>query len=144
MSIDSWAASRKKVPIVLSRFHTKRRTGARCHARPSFGVTPTSLDFCCCFFFGKKKLGGFFFFFENSVSYQKKGRRGPARPSFFWYDNDSGHWGPFHVTPPRSRYCIKTESDNSGLFDSVGITIGSLYINGDIDMFSNFFSIILK
>ncbi len=33
----------------------------------------------------------FFFFREQSVSYQKKGGRGPARPSFFWYDNDSGH-----------------------------------------------------
>ena len=28
---------------------------------------------------------------KKSVSYQKKGRRGHRRPSFFWYDNDSGH-----------------------------------------------------
>ncbi len=32
------------------------------------------------------------------MSYQKKGGRGPARPSVFWYDNDSGHKGPFHIT----------------------------------------------
>ncbi len=25
---------------------------------------------------------------EKSASYQKKDGRGPARPSFFWYDND--------------------------------------------------------
>ena len=34
------------------------------------------------------------------MSYQKKGGRGHARPSFFWYDNDSGHYGPFPVTQP--------------------------------------------
>ncbi len=27
---------------------------------------------------------------KKSVSYQKKGGRGPARPSFICYDNDSG------------------------------------------------------
>ncbi len=32
--------------------------------------------------------------FKKSVSYQKKD------VSFFWYDNDSGHKGPFRVTPP--------------------------------------------
>ncbi len=37
-----------------------------------------------------------FFGVEKSVSYQKKGGRGHARPSFFWYDNDSGHnYGTF-------------------------------------------------
>ncbi len=35
-----WAALHEKVPNVLSRCHTKRRTGARGHARPSFGMTP--------------------------------------------------------------------------------------------------------
>ena len=35
------------------------------------------------------------------MSYQKKGKRGHARLPFFCYDNDSGHSGPFHVTPPR-------------------------------------------
>ncbi len=35
--------------------------------------------------FSKKKKS------KKSVSYQKKGGRGPAHPSFFWYDNDSGH-----------------------------------------------------
>ncbi len=28
---------------------------------------------------------------DQFISYQKKSGRGPARPSFFWYDNDSGH-----------------------------------------------------
>ncbi len=32
------------------------------------------------------------------MSYQKKGGRGHARPSFFWHDNDSGYEGPFCVT----------------------------------------------
>ncbi len=41
----------KKVPNVLSRRHTKRRTGARGCARPSFGMTPDFLDF-----FGKKSF----------------------------------------------------------------------------------------
>ncbi len=36
-----WAALHKKVPNVLSRCHTKRRTGARGRAPPSFGMTPT-------------------------------------------------------------------------------------------------------
>ncbi len=36
-----WAALREKVPNVLSRCHTKRRTGAQGHARPSFGTTLT-------------------------------------------------------------------------------------------------------
>ena len=38
----------------------------------------------------KKKLKTNFFL-EKSVSYQKKGGCGPACPSFFLYDNDSGH-----------------------------------------------------
>ncbi len=25
-----------------------------------------------------------------------------TRPSFFWYDNDSGHKGPFRVTQPNT------------------------------------------
>ena len=33
----------------------------------------------------------YFRFFEKSVSYQKKDVHGQARPSFFWYDTDSGH-----------------------------------------------------
>ncbi len=76
-----WAALREKVPNVLSRCHTKRRTGARGRDRPSFGMTPTFLNF----FLKKKQIfENFFFFFSMSVSYQKKGGRGPARPSFFW------------------------------------------------------------
>ena len=48
-----------------------------------------------------------FFGVEKSVSYQKKGGRGHARPSFFWYDNDSGHKGPFCMTLPiRKLYCL--------------------------------------
>ena len=35
------AASRKKVPNGLSRWHTKRRIGVHGRARPSFGMTPT-------------------------------------------------------------------------------------------------------
>ena len=53
-----WAASSEKVPNVLSRCHTKRRTGAHGRALPSFGMTPT---------FQKWK--------KKSVSYQKKGGR---------------------------------------------------------------------
>ncbi len=36
-----WAVSCEKIPYVLSRCHTKRRTDARGRARPSFGMTPT-------------------------------------------------------------------------------------------------------
>ncbi len=36
-----WAASREKVPNVLSRCHTNRRAGAATLARPSFGMTTT-------------------------------------------------------------------------------------------------------
>ena len=39
--VTIWAALREKVPNVLSHCHTKRRTGARGRARPSFGMTPT-------------------------------------------------------------------------------------------------------
>ncbi len=28
---------------------------------------------------------------KKSVSYKKNGGHGHAHPSFFWYDNDSGH-----------------------------------------------------
>ncbi len=70
----------EKVPNVLGRCHTKRRTGARGRAQPPFGMTPT--------FFRKIR---FFFFCEKSVSYQKKGGRVHAGPSFFWYNTDSGH-----------------------------------------------------
>ncbi len=37
-----WVALREKVPDVLSCCHTKRRTGARGRARPSFGMTPNT------------------------------------------------------------------------------------------------------
>ncbi len=61
---------------------------SRCHT--FFWYDTYFLDF-----FGKNFseifLRFFFFFFEKSVSYQKKGVRGLARPSFFWYDYDSGH-----------------------------------------------------
>ncbi len=36
-----WVRLHKKVPYGLSRCHTKRRTGARGRACPSFGMTPT-------------------------------------------------------------------------------------------------------
>ena len=32
---------------------------------------------------------------KKSMLYQKKGGHGP-----FWYDNDSGHWGPFCLPQP--------------------------------------------
>ena len=38
---DNRAASRKKVPNVLSHCHTKRRTGTCGCTHPSFGMTPT-------------------------------------------------------------------------------------------------------
>ncbi len=93
--IIKWAELSKKVPNVLSRCHTKRRTGARGRARPSFGMKPTFLKKKKRKRKRKKKFQKINFFFsknsKKSVSYQKKGGRGPARPSFFWYDNDSGH-----------------------------------------------------
>ena len=90
-----WTVLHEKVLNVLSHCHTKRRTGALGHARPSFGMTPT---------FQKRKKSQFFFhknhnftkitiFFskkrknknkkekkkttKKSVSYQKKDGRGP-------------------------------------------------------------------
>ncbi len=77
-----WVALHEKVPNVLSRCHDTN-----------------FLEFFGIFFF-------FFFFCEKSVSYQKKGGRGPACPSFFWYDNDSGYKGPFRVTQPISVSCL--------------------------------------
>ncbi len=38
---DAFTVLREKVPNVLSCCHTKSRMGARGHAHPSFGVTPT-------------------------------------------------------------------------------------------------------
>ncbi len=46
-----WAALREKVPNVLSRCHTKRRTGARGRDRPFFGMTPTFQKKKSIFFF---------------------------------------------------------------------------------------------
>ncbi len=46
-----WEALHEKVPNVLSRCHTKRRTGARGRARPSFGIIPTFYNFL-----GEKKI----------------------------------------------------------------------------------------
>ena len=64
------------VPHALSLCHTKRRTGTRGRARPSFGMTPTLYNFWGIFFL---KIFDFFI----------------TRPSFFWYDNDTGHYGTF-------------------------------------------------
>ncbi len=85
----TWVASRKEVPNGLSQCHTKTRMGAHGHAHP-FGMTPT---------FPKIKN-------KKSVSYHKKDRHDHARPSFFWYDTDSGHWGPFHVMSPTWRLSL--------------------------------------
>ncbi len=41
MILHTWAVSCEKVPKVLSRCHTKRRSGARGRFHPSFGMTPT-------------------------------------------------------------------------------------------------------
>ncbi len=80
-----------KVPNILSRCHAKCRTGARGHARPSFGMTPT--------FQLKIK--------KKSVKIRCHSKRrmalcSHARPSFFWYDNDSGHKGPFRIMQLKS------------------------------------------
>ena len=89
-----WVVLREKVPNVLSRCHTKRRTGA---ARPFFCYDTDFLDFFENFSFFFVQIFGFYFIFYflfiffYSVSYQKKGGRGQARPFFFWYDSDSGH-----------------------------------------------------
>ena len=79
-----WAVSCKKVPNILSRCHTKRRTGAIGRTIPSFGMTLTFQKKKLKFVFSKSKS-------KKSVSYQKKRGRGHVRPSFFWYDNDSEH-----------------------------------------------------
>ena len=48
---------------------------------------------------------------KKSVSYQKKGGRGHARPSFFWYDTYSGHKEPFRVTRPMcGAVCLASEA----------------------------------
>ncbi len=90
---DRWVASCEKVPNVLSRCHPKRRIGARGCAHP-FGMTPT--------FYKKKKRKekekSIINTFKKVGVIQKKDWRGRACPSFFWYDNDSGHWGPLRMT----------------------------------------------
>ncbi len=73
---DTWASLREKVPNVLTRCQTKRRTGARGRASPSFGMTPT---------FQKKK---------------KKWKFTITITIFFWYDTDSGRKGHFRTTLP--------------------------------------------
>ena len=76
-------AIRKKVPYGLSRCHTKRRTGARGRARPSFGMTPTFQKKK-----KKKKIKILIFFFQrkNLKSWFHTKRRAGvatrARPSF--------------------------------------------------------------
>ncbi len=52
-----WAASHKKVPNGLSRRHTKRRTGVRDWAGPSFGMTLTFFYFLFFFFFCIRFVG---------------------------------------------------------------------------------------
>ena len=68
----------EKVPKVSSRCHTKRRTGARGPSRVYFG---NDTDF------SKKK--------KKNLKNLKKSQR----PFFFWYD-DSGHFGSFCVPQP--------------------------------------------
>ena len=36
----------------------------------------------------------------------------PSRLSFFWYDTDPGHYGPFHLTPPFCFLGIVTNWDD--------------------------------
>ncbi len=60
---DKWVALREKVLNILSRRHTKRRTGTRGFACPSFGRRPTFLEF----FWKKKKFWFFFFFWKVGV-----------------------------------------------------------------------------
>ena len=73
------------------------------------------------------KFLDFFLFFggEKSVSYQKKGRRGPARLSFFWYDNDSGHKGPFRVTQSKCFWSYTLQKYHVRVVRSVRIYAGS-------------------
>ncbi len=77
-----WVALRKKVPNVLSRCHTKRKTDACGSACPSFGMTPT---------FQKKKKKK-----KEEEEKEKKKEKfwnpPPPKKSFFWYDNDSGQY----------------------------------------------------
>ncbi len=63
ISFHKWAAWSEKVPNVLSRCHTKKRTGARGRARPSFGMTPTFYNFFENFFW--KFFWNFFFILKS-------------------------------------------------------------------------------
>ena len=64
--------------ILISTFRLS--VWSRLRAHPCFSMTPT-----------------FNFFLEKLVSYQEKDGRSQARPSFFWYDNDSEHKRPFRI-----------------------------------------------
>ncbi len=52
-----WVVLCKKVPNVLSRCHTKRKTGLHGRTHPSFGMTPTFLFFSFFNFFFFWKVG---------------------------------------------------------------------------------------
>ncbi len=47
-----------------------------------------------------------------AVSYKMMDWRGPARPSFFWFDTDSGNYGPFCVTQVISTSSVEVEVHN--------------------------------
>ena len=108
-----WAALCEKVPNVLSHCHSKRRTGARGGARPSFGTSAPGLLLVWHRLFRLIK----FVFLVKSVSYQNMTQtqairdlfawRCPFRPHLLYYTYDRSwqailsiflsHFRPFYV-----------------------------------------------
>ncbi len=75
---------------------------------------------------------------KKSVSYQKKGERGHARPSFFWYDNDKDLKVCFFVTCVTCRWKM-LKSDHSVIssekmcLKSIKQSIhGALHVTGEM------------
>ncbi len=105
LATPHWAALREKGPFCPESLqwccHTKRRIGAHGRVRPSFGMTPnvpyterkkwSRNGSRVEPFQNSSRVEPFWLHFFFSVQYQVKGERGHTHPSFFWYDNDSGH-----------------------------------------------------
>ena len=83
---DKWVALREKVLNILSRRHTKRRTGTRGFACPSFGRRPTFLEF----FWKKKKFWFFFFFLKSRCHTKRRAGAAPGGPNKWSYNLKKG------------------------------------------------------
>ncbi len=116
------AVLREKVPNVLSRCDTKRRM-----------VHPSSCSFGMTSTFPKKK--------KNFQKIKKVGVIPKEGPSFFWYDNDSGYYGPFRITQPmlgewvlKSGWKTSRGSDRSHIDKVIAITVQSVTNNNIISL----------